>query len=204
MKKQFQSIQKEELNKRGFSLIEAILALAVFSLISTFLVGALMYGQEGTFLSGSRGRANFLAEEGLEASRAIRDNNFSNLVDGTYGLAIISNQWEFSGTEDVIDIFTRQIEISSVSDGVKQIVSKISWQQNLQRSGLISLTTYLTQWKDSVETASCAQFCQTLGYSDGTCRQTIRKCGQNGEDYQSEGDLYCTGGAQADTCCCLP
>ncbi len=147
--KKLQTTHYKLLTQQGFSLIEMILASAVFSLIVTVLVGAYLYGQESTTLAGNHGRATLLAEEGLEAVKNIRDQNFSNLIDGTYGLATSSNQWVLSGSFDTTDIFTRQIIISSVDSKRKQITSNITWQQNQQRSGLISLITRLTNWMTS-------------------------------------------------------
>ncbi len=51
---------------------------------------------------------------------------------------------------------------------------------------------------------SCAGECWSEGYSDGTCRQELPKCDQNGETYVSAGNVFCTGGSQSDTCCCKP
>lgn len=50
---------------------------------------------------------------------------------------------------------------------------------------------------------TCASYCDALpGYSTGTCRENAVQCGHNGQTHESGGDLYCTGGANADTCCC--
>lgn len=130
----------------AFALVEALLALSVLSLIVGSLVGVLIYGRESTALSGSRGRAATLAEEGLEAVRNIRDANFSNLVLGAHGLGISGNEWVFSGSSDTTGIFTRTVELSQVDANTIQVVSNISWQQNPQRLGTVSLLTYLTNW----------------------------------------------------------
>ncbi len=84
-------------SNRGFSLVEVLLASALLSLFLTAFVGAFIYGQESTALAGARVRATFLAEEGLEAARSLRDSDFANLTDGDHGLAISGNQWSFSG-----------------------------------------------------------------------------------------------------------
>lgn len=134
--------------QKGFSTIEALLASSILVLIVTAFMGAFIYGSESTALAGQRIRAAFLAEEGLEASRNIRDASFSNLSDGTNGLAISGNQWTFSGSSDTTDSFyTRQITISTAGTNRKQVVSTVTWQQNNQRTGNVSLTTYLTNWK---------------------------------------------------------
>lgn len=133
---------------RGFSTIEALLASSILILIVTAFMGAFIYGSESTALAGQRARATFLAEEGLEASRNIRDAAFSNLVNGANGLVISGNQWTFSGTSDITNgFYTRQITISSIDSNRKQIISTVTWQQNNQRTGSVTLTTYLTNWK---------------------------------------------------------
>jgi len=134
------------INQAGFSLVEVILSTAVFVLLVTALVGAYLYGQEATMLAGNRARANMIAEEGLEAVRNIRDPAYANLTDGTYGLTTTGNQWNLSGSNDVSDIFTRQIIISSVDAKRKSVTANVTWQQNPQRTGSVSLVTYLTNW----------------------------------------------------------
>ena len=190
--------------KKGFSLVEVLLAVAVFGLMVTGLAGGLIYGQQSTALAGQRARAVILADEGLEAIRNIRDENFSNLTDGTYGLTTAGNQWNLSGTSDITDIFTRQIVISAVDANRKQLTSTISWQQNPQRAGQIQLVTYLTNWRATVTVpATCSEYAVGQGYSGGTCRQNIQQCTNNSETYLLGGDVFCTGGPNADTCCAL-
>lgn len=137
------------INQAGFSLVEALLSIVLFALIIGTFVSSLIYGQESERLAGDRARATFLAEEGLEAVRNLRDENFSNLVAGNHGLAISGDQWSFSGTSDTTDIFTRSISIVDVDADTKDVVANISWQQNQQRNGLISLTSRMTDWRIS-------------------------------------------------------
>lgn len=194
--------------KQGFSLVEVLLSVAVFALIVTALVGGLIYGQQSTVLAGMRSRAAILADEGLEAARNIRDENYSNLVNGTYGLAISSNQWTFSGSQDTTDIFSRQIVISTVDTKRKSITANITWQQNAQRNGLVSAVTYVTNWRTgSAPPATCNDYAVQQGYSSGTCRQNTQQCTNNGEIYLSGGDASCVtnfpGDPSHDTCCAL-
>ena len=106
---------------RGFTLIEAILGLAIFVLIVSGLASALIYAWRSGAVAGDRQRAVFYAAEGLEATRNIRDASFANLVDGVYGLAVSANVWTFSGSSDSTGIFQRQISISTVDANTKQI-----------------------------------------------------------------------------------
>lgn len=140
---------KKELQS-GFSLVEALLSIAIFGLIVTAFVGSIIFGQQSTLLAGNRARAVFIAEEGLEAVRNIRDPDFANLTNGTFGLATTGNQWTLSGTSNTIDIFTRQVQIQTVDADRKRIISTVTWQQNPQRTGSVTLETYLTNWIKAV------------------------------------------------------
>ncbi len=217
-----------ESHKAGFSLVEILLAVSIFGLTVTALVGGLIFGEQSTALSGARVRAVMLADEGLEAVRNIRDENFSNLTSGTHGLTISGNQWTLSGTSDTTDIFTRQVTIFSVDTKRKNVTTNVTWQQNQQRMGQVEVVTYLTNWKTNAgptptptatltptpggptatptpTPVTCASYCLSLGgYTTGTCRQNTAQCAANGETYESGGDIYCTGGPSADTCCCAP
>lgn len=193
----------------GFSLVEVLLAVSVFGLLVTALVGGLIFGQQSTAIAGARSRATLLAEEGLEAARNIRDAGFANLPTGTYGLAASGNQWSFIPTSDTTDIFTRSLAVSVVDADRMQIVSTVTWPQNPQRAGTVVLTTYLTNWSKSTPASSCDTYCISLGgYSTGTCRENTTQCTTNSEIYESEGDTFCItdfpGDPSHDTCCCLP
>jgi hypothetical protein len=130
----------------GFSVVEAILSASIFALLVTAFVGAYLYGQEATALGGNRARAALLAEEGIEAARNIRDSGFANLADGTYGLAISGGTWILSGASDAVDIFTRRVTISSVDADRKLVTSRVAWQQNPQRTGLVEVAERFTNW----------------------------------------------------------
>jgi type II secretory pathway pseudopilin PulG len=103
-------------NQTGSMLVEVLLSISILGLLLTTLVGAVIYTQENAVMSGTRNRATFLAEEGLEAVRNIRDANFASLTEGSHGLATPSGaQWTFSGTSDNQDVFTRAVIITTVS-----------------------------------------------------------------------------------------
>ena len=150
-------------NPSGFSLVEIILASAVFGLLVTALVGTYLYGQEATALAGNRARANMLAEEGLEAVRNIRDPAYTNLTDGTYGLTTTGNQWNLSGSSDTSDIFTRQVTISSIDTKRKSVTANVTWQQNPQRNGSVALNSRLTYWQATASSLRSMMVYSKLG-----------------------------------------
>jgi len=95
-------------------------------------------------------QANFLAEEGMEAVRSIRDNSWDDLSAGSYGLTISNNNWIFQGTEedvsDQLQTGVRKIIIEEVAPNRKKITSQVGWQFAKLRPQEIQLITYLTNW----------------------------------------------------------
>lgn len=78
-----------------------------------------------------------------------------------------------------------------------------------------SSTTTSTSTTSSTTTTTitytCGDFCidMGVGYTGGTCRQTPGTCATYSEDWQNNGNKYCTegipgGGAGAGNCCCSP
>ncbi len=191
--------------KNGFSAVDVLLAAALFSLLVVAMIGPLIFGEQSTQISGARGRAILIAEEGLAALGNIRDNSFGNVVNGTYGLAAVGGVWTFSGSSDTTDIFSRSIIVSdsTVSAGFKLVTAAVTWQQTPQRTGTVELSTEITNWRGSSPApTSCLTFCQSFGtYQNGVCRTGPAQCTAHGEVHESGGDSFCTVGVNT-TCCC--
>lgn len=142
------SIKKEWSNtKKGFLLVEILLATSLFVLFMTAFTGVFYYGLQSSFIAGDRARAVMFAEEGQEALRSIKNANFSNLVDGTYGLTYTNNTWSLSGSSDTSGIFTRSVTISTIDAHRKNIIVNVSWQQTPDRPGSVTISGRLTNWK---------------------------------------------------------
>ena len=131
----------------GFVLVEALLAIALLSAFVGSLVSAYLYGEQSSLYASARIRAGQLADEGLEVLRNIRNAGFANLTDGNHGIVISANKWAFSSTSDTTGIFNRVINISTVDANRKLVTSTVTWQQNPQRTGTVTLSTYLTNWR---------------------------------------------------------
>lgn len=139
---------------KAFSIVEIILSISILSIVSTAIVYGLLEAQDTTLVAGRYERAVDKAEEGFEAVRNIRDEDFSNLIDGTYGLAVAGDEWTFSGTSDTDGIYTREVIVSTVDIDTKQIDVNVDWQQNAQRAGDVSFTSYLTNWSETQSTSN--------------------------------------------------
>lgn len=141
-------MKKEWLNiKQGFLLVEIILTSALFFLLITAFAGVFYYGIQSSSFAGDRSRAVMVAEEGQEAVRSIKNNNFSNLIDGTYGLTFSGGVWSFLGAQDVVGVYTRRVTISSAGSNRKNVVVTVTWQQSPDRIGSVSIPARYSNWK---------------------------------------------------------
>ncbi|MCX6779854.1 MAG: hypothetical protein NT034_01585 [Candidatus Magasanikbacteria bacterium] len=145
-------------NHQGFSLVEIVLASGLLALLSLIFLGILTYGQQSTIRAGQRDRAIFLAQEGLEAARSIRDQNFTNLTVGNFGLSS-SGQWGLVAQPDVTDIFTRTISVVDINSQIKKVTSKVQWTQAGSNSINVSFSTLFTDWRTASSTGTSTEFC---------------------------------------------
>lgn len=141
------------MSNRGQSLIELLVAVAIFGIASASLAFFILDSYSAGRLAKETTLADFLAQEGLEAVRSIRDNNFGDLTPGNHGLQILANRWVFQGTaEDIGADLTsgvRQITIENISADTKRITSSVNWQFGPNRPGQVQLATYLTNWRQA-------------------------------------------------------
>ncbi|HWS49361.1 MAG TPA: hypothetical protein VN174_04905 [Candidatus Methanoperedens sp.] len=111
-------------------------------------------------------RANRLAEEGLEAARSIRNQNFTILANGTRGIGISSGiLWYFVGTSDRTDKYSRRVSVSKArrdvggsliaSGGVTDpdtfsVKSWVTWNYSIGQTKTVAVETILTNWKKGI------------------------------------------------------
>lgn len=153
---------------RGFGLLEivisvAIIGAAVFALSSVFLIANKL-----ELKASNQIRANFLAEEGLEVLRLLRDDSwsghlFSLNTTATYYLSFnpANSSWSITASNPgLIDgVFARSFTVAAVNrDGSEDIVdsggspdtntkkfnASVSWQER----GVYSTTTISTYLSD--------------------------------------------------------
>ncbi len=153
-----------QLRDNGFSIVEAMLGVAVFGLLVSAFTGALIYGQQAAADSGQRVRAAFLAEEALEAIRNMTQEGWNEMTYSQSAIDSSGSQWEFSGegTDETIGLYTRTITFTDVcrdtSDNItscpgdytdvntKQVTSNVTWTGRFGTSRQVELTNYLTEW----------------------------------------------------------
>lgn len=162
-------------NKSGFSLIEISLVIGIFAIFSIGIAYLSIDTIERTSKVVSSNEALHYAQEGLEATRNIRDKDYLSLTNGDHGLSFENNSWNFGLAPEKIDNFyDRYITISDVyrnTDGnidsngtiydpdTKRINSKINWLQNGIIPKSITLKSYLSNWKgDDWIRTTCMEF----------------------------------------------
>lgn len=147
MQKELSHIKFAGSSIRGYSLAEILVAVSVF-LIFIYSLSLIIFNTERQLKhSSNTEKALFLAEEGLEAVRNIRDSGFSSVSLGTFGLSTSSNQWNLGGANDTDGFFTRNLNITNVSANQVRVDSQVSWVDQASSNNSVVLSTYITNWR---------------------------------------------------------
>ncbi len=148
-------------NSRGFGVVEVVIGSA---LISVALIGLIGVFQSSLLASREAGRkltATFLAEEGMEAARLMRDRSWVNIsglsTTTTYYLTFTGGTWATTTvSSQIFGTYYRTLRVSDVyrngsqdiSDSgtwdprTKKITTDVSWQKR-GATTTISLSSYL-------------------------------------------------------------
>ncbi len=166
MPNKFNLYKKIKINS-GQSLLEIIVALAIFSLIAVSMISMLV----GSFVALEQGiehtEAENLAQEGIEAVRAIHDRAWNEIIYNQSGVSTSSDSWSFLGeaTTENIGQYTRIISFEDVCRNSenditicpgdytdvhsKKVTSNVSWITGTGVENYVEQVTYLTNW-DSI------------------------------------------------------
>src|SRR3989344_5153986 len=112
---------------KALSVIEVILALALFSAVILGISGTISYGLQATTYAYTHNQATFLAAEGLAAVSNLRNADFANLTAGSYGLGLNSNLWTLVPTSDQIENYSRTITIVDLDINTKLVTATVTW-----------------------------------------------------------------------------
>lgn len=155
----------------GFGLIELILAVSLFAVLSAAGVSMTLGSLRLNRLGGEETNATFLAAEGIDAVRSIKKQGWTspflstNCVAGC-GVTSVSGDWVLSGTSDNVDKYTRKVFITqSQRDGLGNIVdsggtndvdtykvtSQVSWNRGIPPiSNTVTVISYLTNFMKKI------------------------------------------------------
>jgi len=149
-----------------------MLAMAIFALISVTMITLATGGFVSLEQGGEQTEAEALAQEGIEAVRAIRDGAWNVLTYATSSVSVTGTDWIFDGenTTETIGQYTRTISFASVCRDsshtittcpgsytdihTKQATVIVSWETRPGISNQVQKTTYLTNWdsRDWIQT----------------------------------------------------
>ncbi len=148
--------------KKAFSLMEIVLATALFGIFSFGVVSVVISGLRSNQVANEQAIANQYASEGIEAARSIKKRSFSILTN-TSGAGLIDQGglWTFSGSNNVFDKYTRTISVESVYRDVngnivstggaldpntKKITATVNWTISGNKQDSIILQSYLSDY----------------------------------------------------------
>ena len=145
----FFKIRNSKYKKSGFTLVEVLVACVIISTTIIALMSATSKGIDLSTRSLRQVEANMLMEEGVEATKSIRDTSWttiSGLTLNTNYYLSFTNAWTLSTTQSAqIDgIFTRTIVFSQVyrdsnddisssgtpDIGIKKVNVTVNWKSS--------------------------------------------------------------------------
>ncbi len=155
-------MNKKKLNK-GIGLVEVLVAVFIFTIILSSLILISNLYLSGSTDSLRNTQAAYLAEEGIEGVKIIRDNSWDDILSilsntqKFLSFSSASSTWQVSDTKEEIGVFSRSFIINSVSrdsngdisvsgtddPNTKKVTVNVSWNG---KKGVVtkSLITYIT------------------------------------------------------------
>lgn len=169
-------LQRIKFNNKGVSLVEILLAMALFTAFLPAVISGLTASSEGLPEQEKRDSAQQLVNDTYEIVRTIRENSWANLSNGTYRPVVSGNTWVLqSGTETTAD-YSRWITVGSVNRDVsgnivttggttdpstKSIKVSVSWTS--PNYGLVTSDAYVTRFLQNANNSTTTQAAFDLG-----------------------------------------
>ncbi len=158
-----QKVYKDPKTNKGFSLIEVLFASALLTVFLGVLMAAYTLYFQAATAGPQHSAAVFLADEGVEAMRSIRDRGWDEeievLANNTeYHLVLDGGAWHATTTPQNIDgVFTRTVTLHEVErdgddsitetggvvdSGTRRIEVEVSWD-GLLGDSTAEITAYI-------------------------------------------------------------
>jgi hypothetical protein len=167
---------------RGQTIIEVIVAVAVFAVLSTSALFLILGSFESVRYGGEQEMALAFVSEGIDAARSIANQGWGKLLfGGPYGVSSVSGYWQLFGTGDTSGKFSRTINVDQVyrngsgdiapsgtfDPRTKKVTLQVNWETVVGRPNLISLISYFSLWSSLIWRETT-----TADFSDGTFTDT--------------------------------
>lgn len=127
------------LYKKGYSVVEVLLAGSILALAISGIVAALIVAQRNNQANIAQSQALEMAKEGIEALKSIRDRNYKDLVNVSSGaLSFDSGKWTLNQNPGLNDdklpnpTRTRRIKIADSTNipNAKTVTVTVTYQIN--------------------------------------------------------------------------
>jgi Tfp pilus assembly protein PilV len=132
---------------RGLILIEVLLAVALLAAVASSILLFLTSQLVNLKSVKEQTRMVTLAEESMEAVRAIRDADWDAFTLGSHGLAFTDGLWSFSGASDTTEGFARTVTVDTVSDTERKVSIRVASLDEPEETAF-ELTSVLSNWRN--------------------------------------------------------
>lgn len=151
---------------RGIGVVEIVVVVGIVSIIVLSIFQLVVVATRPIAFGSRQAEATYLAEEGIEAVRLLRNESWTTKIatltdSATYYPVLVSNAWTLASTNPgpINGTYTRTIVVSTaVRDGsddisstgtpdpkTKKVTATVSWVEHGQNQSVI-LETYLTNF----------------------------------------------------------
>ena len=153
---------KNNFFKKGFLTVELVLGVTIAVVVIVSIFNLMQISLRISNDSVDKTVSAYLVEEGAEAMKILRDNNWSNISSlssgTTYYLNFSSNTWSTTTTANTIGKFTRRVSVSDVyrdsnddisssgtlDSGTKEVTIEVSWTNSVGSTKTETVTFYIT------------------------------------------------------------
>lgn len=145
-------------SRPAFLLLDVLLGISVFAIITGAVGYGILYSQRVSIQSGDRMRAVTVAANALEGVRAIRDEDFALLTAGIHGVGVGSaGRFTFTGSGMVTaDGFRTTVTVERPATDHAIVTAVVAWSFGVERTGTAALTLELTDWRQEKEIGNWA------------------------------------------------
>ena len=150
-------------DKNGQSLVEAIVAVGLFSTVIFIALTFAVSSYEATAAGKRLTLVQAYATETAEAARAVRDRGWRNLTYGQHGFTTSSGYWDLSGIEDTLeegtiarsanvfrvyrDLAGNIVEYGGTLDSkTKKVITTVTSTIAGYPTAVYSIAAYFTNW----------------------------------------------------------
>ena len=154
-------------SRRGFTIVEVLVGSAIIAFFIAAIISSYTFYLQISPTNVRNIQATLLAQEGVEAVKLIRNEDWSTNIDPlsnstTYYLDFVSGAWTLTTSANTIDsMFTRIVEFNAVNrdgnddiaasgtndDGTRELIVTVSWDSGAESK---SISTYITNILEDV------------------------------------------------------